>query len=91
HQHVHVLPGVRSALLGELAARGLAARVWLRDPGDRAAAILARPSAPKAALVCALALGFRAAATRAGFATNRGFSGFSDFAPGEGFAARFER
>ncbi|WP_026190707.1 ChbG/HpnK family deacetylase [Methylobacterium sp. WSM2598] len=91
HQHVHVLPGLRGALLAVLARRGLAGRTWLRDPGDRLAALLARPSAPKAGLVRALALGFRRAAVRAGFPTNRGFSGFSDFAPGSGFAESFER
>jgi predicted glycoside hydrolase/deacetylase ChbG (UPF0249 family) len=91
HQHVHVLPGVRGALLAALAARNLAGRVWLRDPGDRLRAILARPAGPKALLVRNLAAGFRSAAARAGFPTNRGFSGFSDFRPGEGFAAGFER
>nr|WP_244424578.1 ChbG/HpnK family deacetylase [Methylobacterium nodulans] len=91
HQHVHVLPGVRGALLLTLKTRGLAGRLWLRDPADRLAAILARPSAPKAALVRALSLGFREAAGRAGFPTNRGFSGFSDFASGDGVAPAFER
>ena len=89
HQHVHVLPGVRGALLATLAARGW--RGWLRDPGDRPAAIRARPQARKAAVVAGLGLGFGAAARRAGFATNRGFSGFSDFAEGDGFADAFER
>ncbi|MFE1601720.1 ChbG/HpnK family deacetylase [Methylobacterium sp. ID0610] len=91
HQHVHVLPGIRGALLATLARRGLSGRLWLRDPADRLAAIRARPSAPKAALVRTLALGFRAAAARQGFPTNRGFSGFSDFASGEAFAPAFER
>ncbi|MGF3025478.1 ChbG/HpnK family deacetylase [Methylobacterium aquaticum] len=89
HQHVHVLPGVRSALLAALQARGW--RGWLRDPGDRVSAIRARPHAGKASVVAALGLGFGPAARRAGFATNRGFSGFSDFSDGTGFAGAFER
>ncbi|WP_279357074.1 ChbG/HpnK family deacetylase [Methylobacterium indicum] len=89
HQHVHVLPGIRGALLAALAARGW--RGWLRDPGDRPGAIRARPQARKALVVAGLGLGFRAAARRAGFATNHGFSGFSDFADGDGVAQAFER
>ncbi|WP_128561461.1 ChbG/HpnK family deacetylase [Methylobacterium crusticola] len=87
HQHVHVLPGVRGPLLAALAGRGWRGRLWLRDPGERPAAIRARAFAAKAGLVAALGLGFRRAAAGAGFATNRGFSGFSDFAAGEGSAA----
>lgn len=89
HQHVHVLPGIRGPLLAALARRG-ARVVWLRDPSDRPAAILRRPAAAKAFTVAALAAGFRRAASRAGFATNRGFSGFSAFAPGDDPAALFE-
>ncbi|KMO11261.1 ChbG/HpnK family deacetylase [Methylobacterium platani] len=89
HQHVHVLPGVRGALLEALSARGW--RGWLRDPGDRPRAIRSRPQAGKAAVVAGLGLGFAKAARRAGFAVNRGFSGFSDFAAGDGFADAFER
>lgn len=82
HQHVHVLPGIRQALLGVLAKRGLAGRLWLRDPADRVGAILRRQlSAPKALFVAALAAGFRTDAARAGFTTNRGFSGFGPFDP----------
>ncbi|GJD61768.1 ChbG/HpnK family deacetylase [Methylobacterium frigidaeris] len=89
HQHVHVLPGVRGALLAALAGRGW--RGWLRDPVDRLGAIRARPEAGKAIVVAGLGLGFGPAARRAGFSINRGFSGFSDFADGEGFAEAFER
>ncbi|MET7242543.1 ChbG/HpnK family deacetylase [Methylobacterium sp. EM32] len=88
HQHVHVLPGVRSALLAALSARGW--RGWLRDPGDTLGAIRARRQARKAMVVAGLGLGFGSAVRRAGFSANRGFSGFSDFAEGEGFAESFE-
>jgi len=80
HQHVHVLPGVRSMLLQALAARGLSGRLWLRDPSDGVLPILRREvSANKALIVKALALGFRGAARAAGFDTNEGFSGYSPF------------
>jgi chitin disaccharide deacetylase len=80
HQHVHVLPVIRPALIGALKARGLAGRAWLRDPSDRIVAIVRRElSANKALAVKGLAIGFRRAARAAGFDTNEGFSGFSAF------------
>ena len=92
HQHVHVLPGVREPLLAALGARGWRGRLWLRDPSDQIAAILARRvAAPKALLVAALSLAFRAAASRAGFAVNEGFSGFSSFDPARDVGADFGR
>ncbi len=82
HQHVHALPGIRQALLGVSTARGLAGRVWLRDPADRPSAIARRQlAAPKAILVATLSRGFRRQAREAGFRTNIGFSGFSPFDP----------
>lgn len=82
HQHVHVLPGIRGALLSVLAERGLCGALWLRDPSDTAQAIVRRRlSAGKALIVGGLASGFRSAAAKAGCATNRGFSGFSPFDP----------
>ena len=81
HQHVHVLPGIRRSLLEALRSRGLAGRLWLRDPADRWAAIAARRAcAGKALFVAGLARGFRRQARDAGFGTNQGFSGFSAFA-----------
>ncbi len=80
HQHVHVLPGVREALLQVLRDRGYAGRVWLRDPADRTIAILRRPvGRGKALVVRGLARGFARDAQAAGFVTNRGFSGFAPF------------
>lgn len=82
HQHAHVLPVVRGALLAALGRRRLHGRPWIRDPADRPAAILARRlAAPKALVVALLARGFGEAVRRAGFGTNRGFSGFSPFDP----------
>ncbi|MET0746280.1 MAG: ChbG/HpnK family deacetylase [Microvirga sp.] len=78
HQHVHVLPGIRAALLRVLAGRGQAGRLWLRDPSDGVRAILKRGiGAGKALTVRTLATSFRRDAAAAGFETNVGFSGFS--------------
>jgi predicted glycoside hydrolase/deacetylase ChbG (UPF0249 family) len=78
HQHVHVLPAIRPALIQALQARGYAGRVWLRDPTDKATAILRRPvGRNKALIVRSLARGFARSAHAAGFRTNKGFSGFA--------------
>lgn len=80
HHHVHALPGVRDALLGVLARRFPAGGPLIRDPADKFLAILRRRVvAGKALTAAALALGFRRQAEAAGFATNRGFSGYSTF------------
>jgi chitin disaccharide deacetylase len=94
HQHVHVLPTVRPALLAALARRGLATPPsggrpgaegggvrgpWLRDPSDRLPALARRPAAGKALVAASLARGLARDAARAGLAVNRGFSGFSAF------------
>lgn len=78
HQHVHVLPIIRRTLLSVLVDRGLAGRLWLRDPSDSVGSIVRRGlSVRKALVVHALATGFRSAARAAGFDTNWGFAGFS--------------
>lgn len=87
HQHVHVLPGIRGAVLDALARRYPAGSVYLRDPSDSLAAIRARGVAiGKALTVAGLATGLRRAAARRGIPTNRGFSGFSPFDAGRDFA-----
>lgn len=92
HQHVHALPGIRTMLLAALVKRRLAGRIWLRDPADQAVSILRRRvAAEKALVVSALALGFKAAAGRAGFALNAGFSGFSAFDPARDVGADVAR
>ncbi|MEA2839254.1 MAG: hypothetical protein QOF41_584 [Methylobacteriaceae bacterium] len=89
HQHVHALPGIRGTLLKILVRHGLAGHLWLRDPGDRLHAIVARRMAPKALAVATLTGGFAAQASAHGFARNQGFAGFSDFAPSGNYAATF--
>jgi len=92
HQHVQILPQIRAWLLDALDERGLAAKVWLRDSGDRAARILRRAVEPKKALgIAFLSQGFALEARRRGYATNDGFSGFSRFDPARDYAADFRR
>jgi hypothetical protein len=92
HQHVHVLPGVRAALLRALQDRAWGGRVWLRDPSDRLGSILQRRvAASKALTVRALASGFAGQARASGFVVNEGFSGFSPFDPARDVAADFDR
>ena len=80
HHHVHALPGIREALVAVLKRRFPAGGPLVRDPADRVAAILGRRvSAGKALVAAMLAAGFRGQVEAAGFATNRGFSGYSSF------------
>ncbi|WP_332683995.1 ChbG/HpnK family deacetylase [Bosea sp. (in: a-proteobacteria)] len=86
HQHVHVLPGIRRAVLEAVARRYPPGSVYLRDPADSIAAIRARGVAVGKALVIAgLAAGLRPAAARRGIPLNRGFSGVSPFDPARDF------
>ena len=91
HQHVQILPGIRTWVIEELQRRKLPGRIWLRDSADRPWRILARTSnLPKALGLAWLARGFSAEAARAGIAVNDGFAGFSAFDPANDYAAAFE-
>ncbi|MGE0195463.1 MAG: ChbG/HpnK family deacetylase, partial [Methylocystis sp.] len=91
HQHVHVLPGIRTALLDAMSARRLAGRTWIRDAGDGMHRILVRgANARKALSVLSLASGFRREARYRGFAVNDGFAGFSNFHPSFDYARIFQ-
>jgi predicted glycoside hydrolase/deacetylase ChbG (UPF0249 family) len=80
HQHMHVLPKVRGALLQAVQRRYPGRPPLIRDPADRLAAITARGVATtKAVSVGALAFGFARAARRRGLPVNDTFAGFSDF------------
>jgi predicted glycoside hydrolase/deacetylase ChbG (UPF0249 family) len=85
HQHVHVLPGIRGAVLTEVARRYPVHAPLLRDPSDRLNSILSRASAAKALTVAALAIGFSSAAHKRGLYTNDSFAGFSRFDEQEPF------
>ncbi|UZF92580.1 ChbG/HpnK family deacetylase [Bosea sp. NBC_00550] len=92
HQHVHVLPGVRRALLDLLARRYPAGSLYVRDPADRVMAIRTRGVAVGKSLVIAgLATGFRSAALRRQLRVNRGFSGVAPFDPQRDFGADLTR
>ena len=92
HQHVHVLPGVRGALIKALARRYETGSVYLRDPSDTPPAILRRGVAAQKALVIAgLAAGLARQATGRGIPVNRGFSGVSPFDPRRSFAQDLAR
>ena len=77
HQHAHALPGIRDVVIAAVARRAPAA--WLRTCEERAAAMLARPWRGKALASAFHSRGFRAAAARAGLATNHGFAGHYGF------------
>ena len=80
HQHVHVLPIIRSALIAEVAARYAGHPPLLRDPTEALGHIAARsPAKGKALIVRALALGFRSLARAQRLPLNTAFSGFSAF------------
>ena len=92
HQHIHVLPGIRTALLDAMATRRLGGRVWVRDAGDGVHRILARgANARKALSALSLASGFRREARRRGFSVNDGFAGFSDFHPSFDYAKNLSK
>jgi predicted glycoside hydrolase/deacetylase ChbG (UPF0249 family) len=91
HHHVHVLPGIRGALIGELRRRFPAAGPLVRDSGDRFANIVRRRTAtPKALTAAALAAGFGREVRASGFAANDSFAGFSTFGSLP-YATEFER
>jgi chitin disaccharide deacetylase len=92
HQHVHILPQIRSALFAVLREYEGAGKLWLRDPTDTVLAIVKRRVCiPKALVMKALAMGFAARAQREGYETNIGFSGFSAFNPTHGYGSDFAR
>jgi predicted glycoside hydrolase/deacetylase ChbG (UPF0249 family) len=92
HQHVQVLPQIRSQLFACLDKKGFSGKLWLRDSSDRPWRILRRGvELTKALGIAWLGSGFATEASARGFATNDGFSGFSAFDPAHDFAADFGR
>lgn len=93
HQHVHVLPGVRRALLAAF-DEGLldARRTWVRDCREPVAAIVRRGvEVPKTVLISALSAGLAHQARARGIRVNDGFVGVTGFATDGSFGATFRR
>lgn len=89
HQHVHVLPGIRGAILAAFADGRLdPRRTWLRHPAPPARAwrVGGWPR-QKALVVVALATGLRRDAARHGVAVNDGFLGYTAFRADGSFGA----
>lgn len=78
HQHVHLYPGIRSAVIR--ATLRHAPRAWVRVPDERLGPMLARPYRGKAIGSTLHALGFRRQLQRAGLRTNDSFAGHYAFA-----------
>ena len=80
HQHVHAMPRIRRALLEVASARFPATKPLIRDPADSAGTILRRSvAAPKALAIALFAWRFGNRVRAAGFPTNHGFAGVSQF------------
>lgn len=82
HQHVHVLPTIRAAVLK--ATHRHAPNAWLRDVTPARSALHGLDV--KGRLIGAFGTGFARAARRLGLATNRGFAGAYDFSADHDFA-----
>jgi hypothetical protein len=84
HQHVHVLPTVRRALLDVLASHRLdPATTWIRSCEEPPAAVFARRvEVPKTLFIAGLSAGLGAAARRRGALSNDSFRGVTGFEPG---------
>jgi chitin disaccharide deacetylase len=86
HHHAHVPPQVRNALMRVLCRRYGALppvrRPLVRVPSDQIQSIVRRGGARgKALFVASLSFGLAGAPRAAGFKTNIGFAGFSNFEP----------
>jgi chitin disaccharide deacetylase len=93
HQHVHVLPGMRRAVVSALRQRYAGRRRPLvRDPSDGPVAIVARGAAvTKSLAIAALAAGFGGLVRKSGFRTNHGFAGVSSFDERVPYSREFEK
>ncbi|MGC1779720.1 MAG: ChbG/HpnK family deacetylase [Xanthobacteraceae bacterium] len=86
HQHIHVFPQIRHALLRAL--KDAAPQAWLRQCG-RASAARKSLADPKGLVLDALSARLRGLAARDGVRTNPAFAGTYSFAPDADFAALF--
>ena len=88
HQHAHLAPQVRDAVLA--AAKRRAPGAWVRQCGSVQPAIK-RVGDPKGLILDALSRAMRARAEALGVPTNPGFAGTYSFRPGADFARKFPR
>jgi chitin disaccharide deacetylase len=88
HQHVHLLPQIRDAVLR--VAKDAAPNAWLRQCG-RAAPIMASFADRKGLFLDVLSRSFRRRAAALGLRTNPAFAGTYAFAKGADFRALFPR
>jgi predicted glycoside hydrolase/deacetylase ChbG (UPF0249 family) len=79
HQHIHVFPQIREALVSVV--KTAAPRAWIRQCGRSAAAPKSFAD-PKGFILDALSARFRRLATREGLRTNPAFAGTYSFQPG---------
>ena len=91
HQHVHLFPQVRDALL--MVVKEAAPHAWVRQCGRAPLPLARRFADNKALLLDVLSGGFRRRAAALGIATNPAFAGTYDFAAPDlpDFAALFPR
>ena len=88
HQHVHLLPQIRDAVLR--ATKERVPNVWLRQCG-RIGPLVRRLADPKGFFLDLLSRGFRRRAVALGLRTNPAFAGTYDFAEDADFHALFAR
>jgi chitin disaccharide deacetylase len=88
HQHVHVLPQIRDAVLR--VAKETAPKAWLRQCG-RAAPLMARLADRKGFFLDILSRNFRRRAAALGLRTNPAFAGTYEFADDADFSVLFPR
>jgi predicted glycoside hydrolase/deacetylase ChbG (UPF0249 family) len=91
HQHVHLLPTVREAVVDEILRRYPAKRVWVRDCVEPAPRCAKRGvSVSKALFISQLGRGLRQLGREAGLPMNEGFSGLHEFSSGRSFRERMQ-
>jgi hypothetical protein len=86
HQHIHIFPQIRDALLRVI--KDAAPQAWLRQCGRSAAAPKSLAD-PKGYVLDALSTRLARLAARAGVRTNSAFAGTYSFAPGADYATLF--
>lgn len=95
HQHVHVFPGIRHALLDALAARYPRRGPYLRNVNPHLGAggnpLRDGAGAFKTGLLKLLNIGFARAALRRGLPCTRGFGGIYSLRPSEDYGALMRR